>query len=216
MFIGLDTALNNMGAVVLGEDLRVRKRIKLGDELDRFGERIYHQTKRVLDLLDTTIKFVAMEDYPLTSMATSHKTAELVGAIKYALIDRRIPYCMVHPAKTKKFVRKVKVLEKEESIAFADKHAKLLEGEILTDCVRSKKDKGDIAEAWVISMIGMIASHCVESNPNKMDWTPGHVIRYLEFHHRFTVEERWAEILAGGDTGILNKPGLVYHPKREQ
>lgn len=216
--MGLDTALNNMGAVVIDHDMRVVCRKKLEPADLRFGERVHLQTRNVIELVERFKPvMVAMEDYPLTSRATSHRTAEMVGSIKTALIERKVPYCVVHVAKTKKFVRKVRVVEKAESIEFADRYAVLPPGEagVLTDCVRSKADKSDIAEAWVIAMIGFLSGVCLHMDLNKMDWTPSVCKDYLE-RKLIDVEYRWAEILAGGETGILNKPGLIYHPQREQ
>lgn len=202
--LGIDTALINTGVVVLdcstGAFIWAGKPFPKKDHREKddsfFNE--YDTIKRttdwiwkyILDYSRYSPLFVAMEDYLLTSYARSYKTAELNSAVKDRMHSNRVPYCLVHPLKTKKYVVKQKTVTKTEIIDYVKTH----QPETFKGI--DKADYSDIADAWAIAKIGQLVYQAMsQPDPHAFLKTPA-------------IEPRWREILVG-DTGIIDKPGLV-------
>lgn len=205
-FAGIDTALVNAGLVILdgagvpvysGKPYPKKKWEGDDDSLFLTHRRVRDAANWVMHKVQLHAPppdvFLAVEDYLLTGYQRSYKTAELVSLLKNWCWDRKIPYCMVAPAKTKKYVIKKKEVSKTEIIAFAQQDCpKVFEGV-------DKADYSDIADAYAIAKIGQLVYEAAQ-HPDSVAYTQGS-----------KWEQRWKEILVGqGEpTGILNKPGLL-------
>lgn len=207
-FIGIDTALQNTGVAVLdqsGHPLEVFKPI------DPNSSSAWHSMERVLKIRDSiraTVEkysnktgdnkvFVAMEDFIMSKFSTAYQTAELLGILKAFCHDSGIGYCLVHPLKTKKYVRKAKDVSKTEIIEFWENRFSTefpsfiprwseLPGSARSDC----------ADALCIGDIGRLV------------WLESQVSDFLRPGK--TLPPHHSEIIWVADTGILTKPGLFW------
>lgn len=204
---GVDTALVNTGLVILDEagapffsGKPLPKKEWKGDSDSLFHT--HHRIRAMVAWIENRIHTysnhrlcVAFEDYLMSGRQRSYKTAEMLALLKDWCWSHEIPYCLVHPAKTKKYVVKKKKVTKKEIIDY-----------VMAECPRvfngiDRADYSDIADAWVIAKIGWLVFRAV-SHPD-----PKVAVR-----DNPQLEDRWKEILLG-PTGIMEKPGLVYLPR---
>lgn len=209
LFAGIDTALVNSGLVIEDEAGVVKyagkphpKRLWKGSEDSFFLE--HARIRHVADWLCGTIHtvrtmdgapqdcFVAQEDYLITGFQRSYKTAELNALLKNYWHQALIPYCLVHPSKTHKYVVKKKDVSKTEIIDYVKQHKPSVFEHV------DRADYSDIADAWVICQIGRLTHEAMQStNP----------VKYVNEHPLWEI--RWKELLATDKSGIVVKPGLV-------
>lgn len=216
-FVGVDTALVNTGLVILDGAGEV---VYSGKPYPKKGyhgdpDSFFWQHRRIRETADwilgtvmeevvkatrsggdkplRDLVFIAFEDYLMTKFASAYKTAELVALLKDWCHGMKVPYCLVHPMKTKKYVVKQKKVSKTEMIAHCKKVApKVLEG-------HDRADHGDLADAYAIAKVGMLVYNAMVSTD------PESYVRAQTLW-----PDRWKEILLGQSkpTGIITKPGL--------
>lgn len=209
MIIGVDTALQNTAFVTIGFD-----GIACGSSkpFSKKDERTLERTERIATVVDSFVSLlthwlpvmVSLEDYLLTGHQKAYETAELLGALKLECFRRRVPYILVHPTKTLKYVVKRKEVPKSEIIQYVQSR----NPEVFQK--HHVADHSDVADAWVIAQIGRLAWRMLKtgkvvgvsatkdelSHPETQDW-----------------EARWVELMLTDGSGILTKPGLCWLPK---
>jgi len=193
LVIGIDTALRHTGVAVLDVDSNtVVDYEKVMPPADITG------TAQLVYLLDGIDDIAlrnrypviwAIEDYFPTSRVTSHRTAELIGALKVYLHISVKDYCMVHPSKTLKYVIKKRKVSKREIIDYVRREFNFRDE---PDGL-SEKDMSDVCDAVVVAAIGKMV--------------------YLHHHDPQVAEgwePRWKEIVLTDKSGILTKEGLAH------
>lgn len=213
MIVGLDTALQNSGLVILDKSLKtvwagkpfepqdkLRKMFRIVAVVD-WVEKVLLSQAMVKDPgkpLNQVIDMVAMEDYPLTGHQKAYETAELLGCLKMFCVINKVNFCLVHPSKTKKYVVKKKEVSKTEIIEYVQK--------VDPDCLKMvpSKQYSDVADAWVIAQIGAMV-HLGEKYRCNVEPAPP---IWDNLATREDWEVRWRELLYTDGTGILTKPGL--------
>lgn len=206
MIVGIDTALVNTGFVVLNEIGEVISSAKPFSKKHFKGDldSLFNTHRRIHEVAGWIWKrvyqldkpFVALEDYLLTGRQRSYKTAELVAILKEKFWEHHIPYCLVHPLKTKKYVVKKRKVSKTEIIKYVMEYAS-----DVFSCI-DRADYSDIADAWVIAMIGKLIVDAMKMGKGDLEGAKVAILCHPG------LEERWKEILLG-DTGIMGKPGLL-------
>jgi Holliday junction resolvasome RuvABC endonuclease subunit len=216
LIFGIDTALQNSALVGVDKHSCVAFKPFLRADGIKFRdtERINVVTNYLLGRMQdySPIKMVALEDNLMTGRATNYETAELLGVLKRELFRVKIPYILVHPSKTHKYVVKRKKVEKEEIISYVGLH----QPEVLRGF--PVKDQTDVADSWVIAQVGLMVYRLLNgmgSNftiHNKPPYTGAMKEALVELCRQFKFEERWIELLLTDGSGILTKQGLCWLP----
>lgn len=181
LFFGVDTALQNTGAVLTTEDgtVQLYSKVFATDEGLRGPTRMLAVEAKLSNMHGTRQDvFTCFEDYFLTGQSTSHMTAELLGVLKCRWEKERWPYCLAHPSKTKKYVVKKKEVTKTEIITYWKDRGIQFPGV-------PKKDEHDLYDAYTLARI----AHLV--------WEL--TVKGIQSHH----EPRWLELALTDKSGII-------------
>lgn len=207
MILGIDTALQNTALVSLSDDgLFVRHSLKV---FPKKHPREFVRVDRICEVLNSVELFlnkhpnlptlVAMEDYILTGHQKAYETAELLGCLKVRFRKLGVPFILVHPSKTHKYVVKRKEVSKTEIIEYVKSN---VPGLLIS---HDAADYSDVADAWVIARIGVLANMFLREFPN---YTQVHLLVARSWALNNFWEERWIELMFTDGSGILTKPGL--------
>jgi len=184
LYVGIDTALNNT-AVVIGNSQKIVfagkpfPKKKRSDQAVNPGEtygpeRIRDIVSYIQSSMRTAQKdygrvivgqyplgrdfFMGIEDYLLGRHQTCYETAELVGVIRNWCLTNSVGWCMNHPMKVLKYVRKAKKVTKTEIINwFQETYGKNIFKYHNIDGL----DRSDIADAAVNMRIAEMAYKCL-------------------------------------------------------
>lgn len=175
MFVGVDLSPASSGVVHLSEDGTAfawahfeteRSTVDLRERI-RMAKMVLGQ---ILEPLIAVPTLVGLEDYDLSPYQTvGYQIAEVSGILKYEMLRRSIPFCLIHPRKRQSFVLRAKVVTKNDVLAWAEGQGFKVPPKSPGKPGYYKRQREDLADAFVLGRMAIEAHSLMGLPPKRGD-----------------------------------------------